>query len=64
MYLHIWGKTNHSLVDVLYLVQQAIKAWRHVSIVAVLPSQVRDQPWQMVVKQLNALCSQPVKHPQ
>lgn len=26
-YLHIWGKPNYSLIDVLDLVQQAVKAW-------------------------------------
>lgn len=50
MYLHIWGKTDNSLIDMLNLVQQAIKARCHDGVVAVLPRQVRNQLWQIVVK--------------
>lgn len=62
MYLQIWGKTNHSLIDVLYLIQQAVKAGLHSGIVAVLPRQVCNQLWQVVKVQLNPRISQPVMH--
>lgn len=64
MYLQIWGKSNHGLIDMLYLVQQAVKAWLHSGVASVLPRQVCDQRRQIGAAQLIGCTSQPVMHPQ
>ena len=64
MYLQIWGKSNHGLIDVLYLIQQAIKAWLHSRVATVLPRQVCDQRRQIGAAQLIGRSSQPVMYHQ
>ena len=64
MYLQIWGKSNHGLIDVLYLIQQAVKAWLHSGVSAVLPRQICDQWRQSGASQLIGSVPQPVMHSQ
>ena len=49
-------QSNHSLVDVLNLVQEGVHAWLSGSVVSRLLAQVPDQKWQLMIIQIGGAC--------